>query len=57
MSTRRWLTLWAVGLVGTGTVFALAGWDRTTTIWLLVVGLIFAIALLLANAFGGDEEP
>ena len=44
---RRRLHLWSFLFVGAGVAFTLADWNRTTAWWLLVGGLVFAVAALL----------
>jgi hypothetical protein len=46
---RRRLRIWAALFVGVGAVYALAGWSWDTALWLLITGLIFAVALLLMD--------
>jgi hypothetical protein len=46
---RRRLGIWAALFVGVGAVYALAGWNRDTALWLLITGLVFAVAVLLTD--------
>ena len=49
---RHRLRLWAVLFVGMGVVFTIMDGNQTTAIWLLLSGLVFAVAALLADRRG-----
>jgi hypothetical protein len=49
---RRRLRLWAALFVGVGAIYAFAGWNRDTATALLIGGLMFAVASLLAGRPG-----
>jgi hypothetical protein len=51
----RRLRLWAVLFVGMGVGFTLAGGNQATAMWLLVSGLVFAVASLVLDRTGASD--